>query len=115
MYEDFYLISSELMAKMVGGQQKIIILQSLQQQIFKECHDVHFIGHVGMCKILAATSPAMSFTEMVWRMRSDLQTLHTTRQHTATPHRITEGVGTEVRRHTHTSSSAAGDRDHQPQ
>ena len=64
---------------------------------------------------IAATSLAMSFPEMVWRLRSDLQNLCTTRQHTATTNRITEGVGTKVRRHTHTSSSAAGDRDHQSQ
>ena len=56
-----------------------------------------------------------SFPEMVWRTRSDLQNLCPTRQHTATTNRITEGVGTEVRRHTHTGSSAAGDRAHQPQ
>ena len=30
-------------------------------------------------------------------------------------HRITEGAETEVRRHSQTRSSAAGDRDHQPQ
>ena len=30
-------------------------------------------------------------------------------------HRITEGAKTEVRRHSQTRSSAAGDRDHQPQ
>ena len=36
----------------------------------------------GVVGFTAATSPAMSFTEMVWRMRSDLQTLNTTRQHT---------------------------------
>ena len=40
----------------------------------------------------AATLPAMSFPEMVWRMRSDLQNLRTTRQHTATTNRITEAV-----------------------
>ena len=44
----------------------------------------------------------MSFPEMVWWMRSDLQNFaHDTTQHTATTNRITEGVGTEVRSHTH--------------
>ena len=52
---------------------------------------------------------------LVWRTRSDLQNLGTTRQRTATSNRITEGVETEVGRHTNTSSSSAGDRDHQPQ
>ena len=35
-----------------GVQQKIIIPKFLQQQILKECHDVPFIGHVGMHKTL---------------------------------------------------------------
>ena len=47
-YEDFYLTPSGLMARMVGGQHKIIVPKSLQQQILKECHDVPFTGHVGM-------------------------------------------------------------------
>ena len=51
-YEDFYLTPSGLMARMVGGQQKIIVPKSLQQQILKECHDVPFTGHVGMRKTL---------------------------------------------------------------
>ena len=37
---------------MVEGQQKIIVPRSLQQNILKECHDVPFIGHVGMRKTL---------------------------------------------------------------
>ena len=40
------------MARMVGGRQKIIVPKFLQQQILKECHDVPFIGHVGMRKTL---------------------------------------------------------------
>ena len=51
-HEDFYLNPSGLMAKMAGGQQKIIVPRSLRQQILKECHDVPFIGHVGMRKTL---------------------------------------------------------------
>ena len=51
-YKDFYLTPSSLMARMVGGQQKIIVPKSLQQQILNECHDVPFTGHVGMCKTL---------------------------------------------------------------
>ena len=50
--EDFYLTPSGLMARMVGGQQKIIVPKSLWQQIFKECHDVPFTSHVGMRKTL---------------------------------------------------------------
>ena len=38
------------MARMVGGRQKIIVPKSLQWQILKECHDVPFIGNVGMRK-----------------------------------------------------------------
>ena len=38
-YEDFYLTPSGLMARMMGGRQKIIIPKSLCQQILKECHD----------------------------------------------------------------------------
>ena len=33
-------------------QQNIITPKSLRQQILKECHDVPFIGHVGMRKTL---------------------------------------------------------------
>ena len=40
------------LAKMVGVQQKIIVPQSLRQQILKECHNVPFIGHVAMHKTL---------------------------------------------------------------
>ena len=40
------------MAKMVGGQQKIIVPRSLRQNILKECHNVPFTGHVGMRKTL---------------------------------------------------------------
>ena len=36
----------------MGVQQKIIIHKSLPQQILKECHDVPFTSHVGMCKTL---------------------------------------------------------------
>ena len=35
-----------------GGQQKIIVPKSLRQQILKECHDLPFIGHMGMHKTL---------------------------------------------------------------
>ena len=51
-YQDVYLTPSGLLAKMVGGQQKIIVPQSLRQNILKECHDEPFIGHVGMHKTL---------------------------------------------------------------
>ena len=33
---------------MVGTQQKIIVPQSLSQEILKESHDVLVVGHVGM-------------------------------------------------------------------
>ena len=39
-YEDFYLTPSGLMARMVGGRQKIIVPKSLWQQILNECHDM---------------------------------------------------------------------------
>ena len=51
-YEDFYLTPSGLMARMMEGRQKIIVPKSLPQQILKECNDVPFTGHVGMCKTL---------------------------------------------------------------
>ena len=51
-YEDFYLTPFGLMARMVGGRQKIIVPKSLRQQILKECHDVPFTGHMGMRKTL---------------------------------------------------------------
>ena len=51
-YEDFYLTPSGLMARMMGGRQKIIVPKSLGQQILKECHDVPFTTHVGMHKTL---------------------------------------------------------------
>ena len=51
-YEDFYLTPSSLMARMMGGQPKIIVPKSLRQQILKEFHNVPFTGHVGMRKIL---------------------------------------------------------------
>ena len=51
-YEDFYLTPSGLMARILGGRQKIIVPKSLRQQILKECHDVPFTGHVGMRKTL---------------------------------------------------------------
>ena len=40
------------MARIVGGQQKIIVPPSLRQNILKECHNVSFTGHVGMRKTL---------------------------------------------------------------
>ena len=43
------------------------------------------------------------------------QTLHKTRQNTATTTRITERVEKRVKRYSNTRSSAAGDQDHQPQ
>ena len=46
-YEDFYLTPSGLMARMVGGRQKIIVPKSLRQQILKECHDVPFTRPCG--------------------------------------------------------------------
>ena len=51
-YQDLYLAPSGPMARMVGGQQKIIVPRSLRQQILKECHNVPFTGHVGMHKTL---------------------------------------------------------------
>ena len=50
--QDVYLTPFGLMARMVGGQQKIIVPRSLRQNILKECHDVPFIGHMGMRKTL---------------------------------------------------------------
>ena len=37
---------------MVGTQQKIIVPQSLRQEILKECHDVLSVGHVSMRRTL---------------------------------------------------------------
>ena len=51
-YQDVYLTPSGLMARMVGGRQKIIIPNSLRQQILKECHDVPFTSHMDMRKTL---------------------------------------------------------------
>ena len=51
-YQDVYLTPFGLLARMVGGQQKIIVPRSLRQNILKECHDVPFTGHVGMHKTL---------------------------------------------------------------
>ena len=51
-YQDVYVTPSGLLAKVVGGQQKIIVPWSLWQQILKECRNGPFIGHVGMCKTL---------------------------------------------------------------
>ena len=48
-YEGVYLTPSDLMARRMGGWQKVIIPKSLQQ-ILKECHDAPFIGHMGMRK-----------------------------------------------------------------
>ena len=41
-----------MMARMVGGQRKIIVPRSLRQNILKECHDVPFTSHMGMRKTL---------------------------------------------------------------
>ena len=51
-YQDAYLIPSGLLARMVGGQQKIIVPRSLRQNILKECHNVPFTSHMGMRKTL---------------------------------------------------------------
>ena len=51
-YQDLYLTPSGLMARMVGGQQKIMVPRSLWQHILKKCHNVPFTGHVGMHKTL---------------------------------------------------------------
>ena len=48
----YYLTPTSLMAMMVGKQQKIIVPQSLCQEVLKECHDVPSMGHVGMRKTL---------------------------------------------------------------
>ena len=37
---------------MVGNQQKIMVPQSLHQEIIKECHDGPLVGHVGMHRAL---------------------------------------------------------------
>ena len=50
--QDVYLTPSGLLARMVGGQQKIIVPRSLRQNMLKECHDVPFTSHMGMCKAL---------------------------------------------------------------
>ena len=50
--DKYYLTQTVLMAMMVGTQQKIIVPQSLFQEILKECHDVPTVGHVGMHKTL---------------------------------------------------------------
>ena len=51
-YQDLYVTPSSLMARMVGGQWKIIVPWSLRQHVLKECHNVPFTCHVGMHKIL---------------------------------------------------------------
>ena len=51
-YEDYYLTPSGLLARMMRCQQKITVSKPLWQQILKECHDVPFIGHMGMHKTL---------------------------------------------------------------
>ena len=51
-YQDVYVTPSSLLARMVGGQQKIIVPQSLRPNILKECHDVPFTGHMGMRRTL---------------------------------------------------------------
>ena len=50
--DKYYLTPTGLMAMMVGTQQKIIVPQSLRQEILKECHDVPLVGHVGMRRTL---------------------------------------------------------------
>ena len=55
------------------------------------------------------------FLRMSGECAQTYRTCTKTRQRTATTHRITEGAETEVRRHTNTCSSAAGDGNHQPQ
>ena len=46
--DKYYLTPTGLMAMMVWTQQKIIVPQSLRQEILKECHDVPSVDHVGM-------------------------------------------------------------------
>ena len=48
MHYEMFLIPTGLMAMKKGDQQKIVVPQSLRQQILKECHDVPSVGHVGM-------------------------------------------------------------------
>ena len=50
--DKYYLTPIGLMAMMVGTQQKIIVPQSLHQEILKECHDVPSVGHMGMRRTL---------------------------------------------------------------
>ena len=51
-YEDCYLTPLGLLARMMGGQQKIIVPNFLRQQFLKECYNVPFTGDLGMCKTL---------------------------------------------------------------
>ena len=50
--DKYHLTPIGLMAMMVAKQQKIIIPQSLRQEILKDCHDVPSVGHVGMRRTL---------------------------------------------------------------
>ena len=52
LVDKYYLTPIGLMAMMVGTQQKIIVPQSLRQEILKECHNVPAVGHVGMRRTL---------------------------------------------------------------
>ena len=49
---EYFLTPKGLMAVNKEGQQKIVVPQSLRQQILKECHDVPTVGHVGMRRTL---------------------------------------------------------------
>ena len=65
--DKYYLTLTGLMAMMVGKQQKIIVPQSLRQEVLKECHDVPSVGHVGMRRTLELVD-----RQFHWRgLRSD--------------------------------------------
>ena len=51
-FREYFLTPKGLMAVNKEGQQKIVVPQSLRQQILKECHDVPTVGHVGMRRTL---------------------------------------------------------------
>ena len=50
--EEFSLTPQGLLEQEIGGRQKIVVPKSLQQQGLCECHDVPFVGHVGIRRTL---------------------------------------------------------------
>ena len=51
-YGGQFLTQARLLAVKQGDQQKLVVPQSLWQQIMKENHNVPLAGHVGMCRTL---------------------------------------------------------------